>query len=119
MNCCSLPGSIRSRSMPIARQSTDTGSPSLTLPDSAGWAGLSPLAAVAGIAELKEPGSGYRIELVPIEEALVGDVRTALLVLLGAVGLVLLIDVDVGELAGGEEALDGRGHLVGVILAVQ
>jgi len=43
------------------------------------------------IAELKEPGSGYRIELVAIEEAIVGDVRTALLVLLGAVGLVLLI----------------------------
>ena len=43
------------------------------------------------IAEFKEPGSDYRIALVPFEEAVVGDVRTALLILLGAVGLVLLI----------------------------
>lgn len=43
------------------------------------------------IAEFKDPASEYRIGLVPIEESLVGDVRPALLLLLGAVGLVLLI----------------------------
>jgi len=43
------------------------------------------------IAEFKEPGSDYSIVLVALEDALVGDVRSALLILLGAVGLVLLI----------------------------
>lgn len=36
-------------------------------------------------------GSGYGIHLVPAREDLVGDVRTTLLVLFGAVGLVLVI----------------------------
>jgi predicted permease len=45
----------------------------------------------ARIAEFKDPGANYRLELVPLQEALVGDVRPALFVLLGAVGLVLLI----------------------------
>jgi predicted permease len=43
------------------------------------------------IAEFKEPGSDYRLSLVPLLESLVGDVRPALVVLLVAVGLVLLI----------------------------
>jgi putative ABC transport system permease protein len=43
------------------------------------------------LAEFKEPNSEYGIGLIPIEEALVGDVRPALFILLGAVGLVLLI----------------------------
>ncbi len=37
------------------------------------------------------PASGYGIHLVPAREDLVGDVRTTLLVLFGAVGLVLVI----------------------------
>ncbi|HEX6904341.1 MAG TPA: ABC transporter permease [Thermoanaerobaculia bacterium] len=37
------------------------------------------------------PGSGYRLSLIPAHEDLVGNVRTPLLVLLGATGLVLVI----------------------------
>ncbi|MFL6233161.1 MAG: ABC transporter permease [Thermoanaerobaculia bacterium] len=37
------------------------------------------------------PGSGYGMHLVPAQEDLVGEVRTTLLVLFGAVGLVLVI----------------------------
>jgi len=38
-----------------------------------------------------EPGSGYRIGAVPLFDQVVGEVRTPLLVLLGATGLLLLI----------------------------
>jgi predicted permease len=41
--------------------------------------------------EFPAENSGWTIRLVPLQKEIVGDVRTALLVLLGAVGLVLLI----------------------------
>jgi predicted permease len=41
--------------------------------------------------EFPAENNGWTIRLVPLQKEIVGDVRTALLVLLGAVGLVLLI----------------------------
>ena len=51
------------------------------------------MAAVAGRVEqdFGEANVGHRVVLVPLHEQVVGGARTALLVLLGAVGLVLLI----------------------------
>jgi putative ABC transport system permease protein len=51
------------------------------------------LDAISAALEQQYPDSniGYRSRVVPLHEALVGDVRAALLVLLGAVGFVLLI----------------------------
>ena len=42
-------------------------------------------------AEFPAENKGWTVRLVPMQKEIVGDVRTALLVLLGAVGLVLLI----------------------------
>jgi len=42
-------------------------------------------------AEFPEENSGWTVRLVPLQKEIVGDVKTGLLVLLGAVGLVLLI----------------------------
>ena len=51
------------------------------------------MAAVAGRVEqdFGDANAGHRVVLVPLHEQVVGGARTALLVLLGAVGLVLLI----------------------------
>ena len=51
------------------------------------------LAAVAKRLEQQDPShnAGYGVSLVGLHESIVGDVRTPLLVLLGAVGLVLLV----------------------------
>lgn len=49
------------------------------------------IAAITGRLEREFPGTNREVTVLPLQEKVVGDVRPALLVLLGAVGLVLLI----------------------------
>jgi predicted permease len=49
------------------------------------------IAAVTGALEREFPGTNREVHVIPLQEKVVGNVRPALLVLLGAVGLVLLI----------------------------
>jgi putative ABC transport system permease protein len=49
------------------------------------------MAAITGALEREFPGTNRDVSVLPLKEKVVGDIRPALLVLLGAVGLVLLI----------------------------
>ncbi len=49
------------------------------------------MATITALLEKKFPGTNREVEITPLREAMVGDIGTSLLVLLGAVGFVLLI----------------------------